>query len=510
MEGYNKYAALADTIKIEDITSNKQNQTILRQLKENDPHLEPMNLYCSTDEADNNNTIDYIPDKDEDIGWLGYFIGQCTTLKELHFCNNINKHFYRQMRCNKSIQTVCFYGCSGMNPIEEEMTFFFRTNHNLTRIYMQDCRMEAEGVRQLEIAIGGCSKSLKQLSLVDTERYEDGGGGPANIDFANVITAIGTHTQLEELDLRNECIGSFCREEFTALAFTIRCLTNLRKLNLFMNEIDDEGIETLVDSLSDAGNLRELNLAANQRITIDGWMDVATILEMFDSKLEKLDVSLNYIGDGGAYTFANALSINSTLKTLGLQCNGITRRGWEFFSKLLCDTSSVNNTYLSNHTLLDLTSEQSFLQGPIHNLPPAVHSYLALNRSTRDREKVAMAKILLNHSHFNVQPFFEWELKVLPLMIGWFTRAVTFSFTFTIGEIAYSMCPEKIKKMKLSVIYDFIKEFPMLYIEPVTRQEIEDCTALEGELMNQSSEGDKETRLEEIRRHKARAMRRLH
>ena len=32
---YEKYAALADTIKIKDITSNKQNQSILQQLKDN-------------------------------------------------------------------------------------------------------------------------------------------------------------------------------------------------------------------------------------------------------------------------------------------------------------------------------------------------------------------------------------------------------------------------------------------------------------------------------------------
>ena len=32
-----KYAALADTIKIEDITSNEINQEVLRRLKDNDP-----------------------------------------------------------------------------------------------------------------------------------------------------------------------------------------------------------------------------------------------------------------------------------------------------------------------------------------------------------------------------------------------------------------------------------------------------------------------------------------
>jgi len=83
------------------------------------------------------------------------------------------------------------------------------------------------------------------------------------------------------------------------------------------------------------------------------------------------------------------------------------------------------------------------------------------------------------------------------------------TISFTSAGITYRFTLEKINRMKLSTIYDFIKDFPMLYIESVTRQEIEDCTALEEELMNQSPMGDKEVRLEEIRRHKDRAMRRL-
>ena len=39
MAEYNKYAAQADTIKIEDITSDKRNQLILQRLKDNDPEF---------------------------------------------------------------------------------------------------------------------------------------------------------------------------------------------------------------------------------------------------------------------------------------------------------------------------------------------------------------------------------------------------------------------------------------------------------------------------------------
>ena len=249
---------------------------------------------CNPDEAEN--TYEYIHIKGDDIGWLGYYIGQCTNLHELKLCygNDDIKNFYREMRCNKLIQKIYFNGgCCIINPVEEEVKCFFQNNHNLTTIYMVDCRMNAEGARQLTLALGGCSKSLKQISIIGTDWYELDGSDGDIPQLANVITAIGNHTQLEELDLHNNGIG---REESTALATTVRCTTQLKTLNLDMNNIDDEGVEALVDSLSNGNQLQDLNLSSNDSITISGWMAVATLLEMPDSKLEKLDLSGNHFG----------------------------------------------------------------------------------------------------------------------------------------------------------------------------------------------------------------------
>ena len=79
-------------------------------------------------------------------------------------------------------------------------------------------------------------------------------------------------------------------------------------------------------------------------------------------------------------------------------------------------------------------------------------------------------------------------------MISWFTKASFYTAEYD----------EKIKKMKLSVVYDFIREFPMLYIEPTTRQEIAEYTALEEELHSgYLIEDDQEVGLEKIRQLKA-------
>jgi len=85
---------------------------------------------------------------------------------------------------------------------------------------------------------------------------------------------------------------------------------------------------------------------------------------------------------------------------------------------------------------------------------------------------------------------------VLPLMIAWLEKANACTSNFE----------EKIGRIKLSITYDFVREFPMLYIEPVTRKEIEECSTLEMHL-----KGDKcqQAKLEEVQERKERATRRL-
>ena len=119
--------------------------------------------------------------------------------------------------------------------------------------------------------------------------------------------------------------------------------------NLYRNNIDD-GIEALTHGIS-GSNLQVLDLSYNSSITIRGWTVLSTLLEMPDTNLERLIINNNSIGDGGEQSFENALVGNCKLKTLDLSGNGITPEGWAHFSNLLCDTSSINNTYISNHTV---------------------------------------------------------------------------------------------------------------------------------------------------------------
>ena len=195
-----------------------------------------------------------------------------------------------------------------------------------------------------------------------------------------------------------------------------------------------------------------------------------------------------YVDDEAVAAFAIALMNNYTLHTFYLWGNpSITSVGWQALSKLLCDTSSVNATFLSNHTLWHMGNEGD-------GASEIVRSLLHLN-DRDDKEEVAMIKILKCHDDFHMLPFFEWEFKVLPLALNWLERASEL-------EMPENFEPN-IDKRKLSTIYQFVRGMPVLYVETRLR----DIKAAESEMEEEQLLLDHRRRLAQER--KASIMRRL-
>ena len=89
-------------------------------------------------------------------------------------------------------------------------------------------------------------------------------------------------------------------------------------------------------------------------------------------------------------TYVNALINNDTLKVLRLcNSNTITAAGWGAFSTLLCDRSSVESTYLSNHTLSSLGYYRPRIG---HDL---LKRHLKMNED-ENKKHVAIRKILIH------------------------------------------------------------------------------------------------------------------
>ena len=300
---------------------------------------------------------------------------------------------------------------------------------------MQECEFDTGSARQFSSALRCCNKSLKSVIIA-----ENGLGDERLVD---IITALSVHPQLEKLQLVGMNIG---RNWCTALAALLSSsATGLRSLSLCDNDIDDEGVETLVGGLVTNKKLRSLGLSYNRNITARGCQSLAVLLEN-PSNLEELRLAGNTVGDEGARIFANALATNRKLKTLYLHNYGLTAEAWTTFSKVLCDATSVNSTFLSNHALASLGVS-------LASLPPDVRALLELNRSSEDKNQVAIEKILQYHQHFDMQPFFEWDLKVLPLAISWFEQAHSIANNDLAG----------IGKRKLETIYQFVRAMPDVF-----------------------------------------------
>ncbi|EJK55167.1 hypothetical protein THAOC_25128, partial [Thalassiosira oceanica] len=166
-----------------------------------------------------------------------------------------------------------------------------------------------------------------------------------------------------------------------------------------------------------------------------GTQVIAASLANPECSLESLNLRGCNIEDEGAATLAGGLRNNQRLTRMSLQNNNITKRGWNAFSPILCDTSSINATYNSNHTLQDLGYYGI-------KIPQDIKMMLRLNRDM-NKSRVAANKILQAHRHLDMRPLFGRELGLLPYVVAW------------LEHFAKSR-PD----LKLSSIFEFVRAMP--------------------------------------------------
>jgi len=458
------YDAQADTIDIGDIASNQNNRIVLRRIKRNSKYDENnIALYIQNQhDEEGESCIDYVPEGANDMGWLGYFVGKNEHLKELHLRDfddmsiDIIKPFLMGVSNNRSINTLDF---RSMDLLDGKMFTmlgpFFENNYNpLVNLKVSNCHwgdLTDDGWRLLALAIGSSkSKSLKNMELNDNDISDEA--------LVDIITSLSMHPQLQEIDLAgNRLNQNGCKALATLFQNSV---TQLQHLDLGDNELDDESITALVPALKNCSQLHTLRLSRNESIASGGWKQLASTLEPPTSKLETLHLLGNAIDDDALVAFASSLVNNCTFTTFSVDNNESITRGGEAFSKLLCDTSSVNSTYKSNHTLRHMFNGRH--DYPFQNL---VRPLLNMNQIANKKE-VAMVKILKYHDDFDMMPFFEWEFKILPLMINWFERASAIMPVVSFGQ--------RVRRGKLSSIYQFVRGMPLLYVETRLKKELDD------------------------------------
>ena len=270
------------------------------------------------------------------------------------------------------------------------------------------------------LAFFGCLSNLSSSSLenlnVSVNNIDNGG-------LAALANAVGNSSTLTSLNLcMCELISSVGWETFFNRLQT--CHLVLGSLCLSCNNIDDAGISSLVIALSNASSLSSLYLGSNSSVTPVGWMALSTLLQRPGSNLDHLFISdtvnSNSINEEVMIGFANALVSNTSLKTLEYGLNlgtSISSRGIDTIGNLLCDKSSIDSIYRSNHTL------QKLGWSDIH-LHTDLTSFFKLNQNDNKAE-VARQKILQYHfsnGDNNIQDLVDMSLNVIPHAIAWVGR----------------------------------------------------------------------------------------
>eukprot|EP00985_Skeletonema_marinoi_P021757 scaffold13520_cov158-Skeletonema_marinoi.AAC.4 len=432
------YDVLVQDINIGDITSSAHNADIIRRIRNGDTGWSNR-LHILGYEIDGDND-EFIVGAGDDLGWLGYFIGRSEAIDvlEVQYLSEEGEQvdaFMRGITHNQSIKELSILADLGDQGFEN-LGYFLRNNNALTSLIFE--AFEAQTAHNIAMALEQCRHSSFRSFGLETTNISDEG-------FAEIVTALRTQSQLEKLHLKYNNIG---RDGCVALGNTFRRweASNLTYLDLSNNNIDDIGLQALVEGMTNCSNLEQLYLSDNGQITAAGIRSISPLLQSETCSLEVLSLYRIKFGDNGAIALADGLRGNKSMRNLFFAPTlaGITDVGWSAFSKLLCDTSSINNTYLSNHTLERIGDGCSDYDAN----PPDIEQYRAWNKD--ERRDAAICKILESHPDLDMEPFFQWKLKFLPVIINWFGRAQEAGLEQSLGG------------RKLSSVYSFFRGMPML------------------------------------------------
>ena len=377
---------------------NSNSRETLRRVTQNDPSLTTLNL------ADNNyyGVADgnFYPDNSDDYSTLGAAIANNTYVAKLEVIlyddiplGVADREFYDGLKSNSSISNLELY-CGGQTIIaggvgQEILQVYQDNNSQLTVLSIYDADLLSGGDR----VIGDTLRSCRKVQIVDLTRCS----------------------------------------------------------------ITDEQLLPIVDAVRGLQQLKELTLggSVDNNIGYAGCEAIATLLTDPNCNLQTLDLGGNNINNEGANTIANSLINNTKLWELCLYYNQIDRTFVEdVFSNVLCNTSNINHTYSSNHTLETLNLNEDRENGP------HLASLLSMN-SDSNKSHVAIRKILKYHPNIDMEPLFDWDaegeqtLKALPYIIDWFEGARE---AIAIDDEQYG-----IEERKLYAVFQFARAMPLLF-----------------------------------------------
>ena len=204
----------------------------------------------------------------------------------------------------------------------------------------------------------------------------------------------------------------------------------LAELNLSNNNIDDLGVTMLVTILVKMSALDSFCLCRMTSVSSDGWREFADVVNpiISSSKLRVLELGGGVspppeIDASVISGFAYALIGNTSLSEFyfgGYELSGADRRA---MVNALCDKSSPNKTFGSNHTLISFSYHRFYWDNTDEYKD--LRSSLVMNGRCKNKARVAREKILAIHLGDDsacVRIFAPMPTPMLPTALSWIGR----------------------------------------------------------------------------------------
>ena len=341
-------------------------------------------------------------------------------------------------------------------------------SHNLTDLALH-IDMDELGYTALANILQNPSCKVRTLDL----KYSD--ICPKGMAILCNTLAKYNHT-VRSLDL-SEIDKRFATSHCFALSMILsHPLTSLKKLLLAESNVGDVGMSFLGDALAVNNVLQYIDLSFNPSITLKGWQAFSSCLRNPHSALKELDISGCNIDDQSVATVATSLAESSSVKTLDIASNVIGPAGVVTFFNIvlkgksvleelvldsieihditegdiceflraLCDESTIDSIYTSNHTFH--TCEHLFDKMYPHPSPGVSDKICTLLDFNRNADKVEVARQKILDRHFyggstGINSLASLRETMLPHVIEWMGR----------DELGYA------------AMFEFVQRSPILF-----------------------------------------------
>jgi len=410
-------------------------------------------------------------------------IGLCTNERARQLSSALS-------RCDNPSLTSVFINGSTDYALTDDMggdLIDVLSRHPLQKLTLKWTLIDRLSTIVLQDMLGGPGCKLKTLTLGSTELDDtslsflakglarnNNGLEELNLkELSEHITDSGWHNfffllrhgnlTLKKLDLADNNIGN---RGAVGLINAFASNNKVENLILNNNDIGDEGCAALGRGFGNNSSPLELDMISNSSITTIGWQSLSSIVRGPHSGLQEINLAGNdSFDDDATIAWVKALeeSRNTRLRVFWLGGHDyVTSRGWKAITNLVCNKTSIDTVYDSNHTLTNISNNMGVREEMMKCDVPE-DCYRILRRCmdlssnfgalTKESAKRKIIELYFMEGEANMKDLLDLDLIVLPHMIA------SIGFKKAPSGYCYNL---DMARGRQSLLYQLFRAWPLL------------------------------------------------